>query len=44
MDLVQAPDHSIYNNKYFLIILDDYTRYSLVIFLQYKSETYEKFI
>eukprot|EP00833_Pecoramyces_ruminatium_P008238 jgi/Orpsp1_1/1182270/evm.model.c7180000080563.1 len=27
MDLVFVPDYSLYGNKYFLSILDDYTRY-----------------
>ncbi len=44
MDLAQAPDYSIYKNKYFLTILDDYTRYSWVIFMEFKSDTYNKFI
>eukprot|EP00833_Pecoramyces_ruminatium_P017030 jgi/Orpsp1_1/1191062/evm.model.d7180000083239.1 len=44
MDLVQAPDYSIYGNKYFLTILDDYSRYSWVLFIKNKSDVFNKFI
>lgn len=32
------------DNRYFLTILDDYTSYSWVIFMKYKSEAYKNFI
>ena len=44
MDLVFVPDYSIYGNKYFLSILDDYSRYSWVLFIKRKSETFKTFI
>jgi len=43
MDTVSSPDTSIYSNKYFFTILDDYTRYSWVFFIKNKSEVYNKF-
>jgi len=44
MDLVFVPDYSIYGNKYFLSILDDYSRYSWVLFIKRKSDTFKTFI
>eukprot|EP00833_Pecoramyces_ruminatium_P004671 jgi/Orpsp1_1/1178703/evm.model.c7180000066417.1 len=43
MDLVGPVDESIHGNKYFLTILDDYSRYGWVLFLENKSETFDKF-
>jgi len=40
MDLVGPVINSINNNKYFLTILDDYSRFGLVIF----TEVFNKFI
>jgi len=36
MDTVSSPDTSLYGNKYFLTILDDYTRYAWVYFMKSK--------
>jgi len=44
MDLVGPVINSINNNKYFLTILDDYSRFSWVIFTESKSEVFNKFI
>jgi len=44
MDLVKAPDFSFYNNRYFVTILDDFTRYSWVLFVKNKSDVYNAFI
>jgi len=43
MDLVGPTDESIHNNKYFISILDDFYRFGWVIFIQNKSDTFEKF-
>ena len=37
MNTVSTPDISIYGNKYFLTILDDYARYSWVFFIKKKK-------
>jgi len=44
MDLVYVPDYSVYGNKYFLTILDDYSRYSWICFIENKSKTFDAFI
>jgi len=44
MDLVQSPDYSIYGNKYFLTILDDYSRYGWVIFIDSKEKVFDSFL
>jgi len=44
MDLVSSSEPSIYGNKYFLSILDDYSRYGWVIFLKSKADTFDAFI
>ena len=44
MDTVAACDESIYGNKYFLSILDNYTRYGWVYFLKSKKEIYDVFV
>jgi len=38
MNTVSTPDISIYGNKYFLTILDDYARYSWVFFIKKKKK------
>jgi len=43
MDLVQSPDYSIYGNRYFLTILDDYSRYGWVIFIDSKEKVFDAF-
>jgi len=43
MDLVGPIDESIHNNMYFISILDDFSRFRWVIFIQNKSDTFEKF-
>jgi len=42
-DLVGPINHSIYGHKYILTILDDFTRYNWVIFLNNKGETFNQF-
>ena len=42
--MVKAPDFSFYNNRYFETILDDFTRYSWVLFVKNKSDIYNAFI
>jgi len=44
LDLVGPVTPSINNNKYFLTILDDYSRYGWVIFTENKNEVFNKFI
>ena len=44
MDFVSSSEPSIYGNKYFLSILDDYSCYGWVIFLKSKADTFEAFI
>jgi len=44
MDTVSSPDTSLYGNKYFLTILDDYTRYAWVYFMKSKADTFNTFI
>ena len=43
MDLVGPVVESIHSNKYFLSILDDYSRFGWVLFIQNKSDIFEKF-
>jgi len=43
MDTMSAPDPSMYGNKYFLTILDDYTRYGWFFFLKKKGEVFINF-
>jgi len=43
MDLVGPITESIYCNKYFFSILDDYSRFGWVHFLKNKSETFSEF-
>ena len=43
MDLVGPVDESIHGNKYFLTILDDFSRYGWVLFLENKGDTFDKF-
>ena len=43
MDTVQSSDISIYGNKYFLSILDEFTRYGWVFFFKTKSEVFSIF-
>jgi len=43
MDLVGPIDESIQGNKYFLTILDDYSRFGWIYFMKNKSHTFEKF-
>ena len=44
MDTVSSPDSSLYENKYFLTILDDHTRYSWVHFFKSKDQVYNTFL
>ena len=44
MDTVSSPDTSLYGYKYFLTILDDYTRYAWVYFMKSKADTFNTFI
>jgi len=44
IDLVGPVTNSINNNKYFLTILDDFSRYGWVIFTQNKTDVFNKFI
>jgi len=44
LDLVGPVNPSINNNKYFLTILDDYSRYGWVIFTENKNDVFNKFI
>ena len=44
MDLVGPVDESIHSNRYFLTILDDHSRFGWVIFLQNKSDVFDKFL
>jgi len=43
MDLVGPVNESIHGSKYFLSILDDFSLYGWVLFLDNKSETFDKF-
>jgi len=43
MDLVGPITESIHNNKYFISILDDFSRFGWVIFIQNKSDTFDHF-
>jgi len=43
VDLVGPIPESIYGNRYFFTILDDYSRYGWVIFLKNKSDTFQSF-
>eukprot|EP00833_Pecoramyces_ruminatium_P005940 jgi/Orpsp1_1/1179972/evm.model.c7180000071638.1 len=43
MDLVGPISDSIHNNRYFLTILDDFSRFGWVFFLQSKSDTFQSF-
>jgi len=43
MDLVGPIPESIYGNKYFFTILDDFSRYGWVLFLKSKDETFSAF-
>ena len=43
MDLVGPMSESIHGNKYFLSILDDFSRFGWIIFLENKSLTFNKF-
>ena len=44
MDTVSSPDTSLYGNKYFLTILDDYTRYAWLYFIKSKADPFNTFI
>jgi len=43
VDLVGPIPESIYGNRYFFTVLDDYSRYGWVIFLKNKSDTFQSF-
>lgn len=43
LDLVGPLPESIYGNKYFFTILDDYSRYGWVLFLKGKDQTFSTF-
>jgi len=43
MDLVGPITDSLYGNKYFLTILDDYSRFTWVYFMKNKSQTFNLF-
>ena len=43
MDLVGPLPESMYGNKYFFTILDDYSRYKWVLFLKSKDSTFATF-
>jgi len=43
MDLVGPIPDSIYGSKYFFTILDDFSRYSWILFLKNKNETFNLF-
>jgi len=43
MDLVVPINKSIYGNKFFLTILDDFSRYGWVLFMESKGDTFNKF-
>jgi len=40
MDILSAPDYSIYGNKYALTILDDFSRYGWVFFIKNKNDSF----
>eukprot|EP00833_Pecoramyces_ruminatium_P015816 jgi/Orpsp1_1/1189848/evm.model.d7180000074941.1 len=44
MDTVSLKTPSLYGNKYFLSILDDYTRYGWVIFFKSKKQVFDIFL
>ena len=44
MDTVSITDESLYGNKYFLSILDDYSRFGWILFFKSKAEVFQKFI
>jgi len=44
MDFVGPITESLYDNKYILNILDDYTRFNWLYFMSNKSDTYDRFI
>jgi len=44
MDTVSLKQSSLYGNKCFLTILDDYSRYGWVIFCKSKSEVFNIFL
>ena len=44
MDTVTIKNESLYGNKYFISILDDYTRYGWVLFIKSKDEVFENFL
>jgi len=43
-DIVGPVNESLHGNRYFLTILDDYSRFSWVFFIENKSDTFDKFI
>jgi len=43
MDLVGPVEESIHLNRYFLTILDDFSRFGWVLFLQSKADIFDKF-
>ena len=43
MDLVRPVTESIHGNRYFLTIIDDFSRYGWVLFIENKSDVFDKF-
>jgi len=43
LDIVGPVQESLHGNKYFLTILDDYSRFGWVYFLEGKNDTFNKF-
>ena len=44
MDTVTINSRSMYGNKYFVSLLDDYTRFGWVLFIKSKSEVFDAFV
>jgi len=44
MDLVGPINESLFGNKYFLTILDDFSRFGWVFFLESKNDVFDKFL
>ena len=44
MDLVGPINESLFGKKYFLTILDDFSRFGWVFFLESKNDVFDKFL
>ena len=44
MDTISINNISLYSNKYFISILDDYTRFAWVLFIKFKDQVFDAFL